>query len=113
LSVGLPLVFTWAVLAVARRRQRFLQTGIALLGVEVLAQLLLYPLGTLLNIIGADRLASIPLGFLLCVGLIWYLLAWANIWRAALDSGLVLGGVISVGYLLLSIAVEQRLLPDT
>jgi NhaP-type Na+/H+ and K+/H+ antiporter len=47
------------------------------------------------------------------VGLIWYLLACANIWRAALDSGLSLGVAISVGYLLLSIAVEQQLLPDT
>ena len=69
LSVGLPLLFAWVVLAVARQRQRFLQTGTALLGVAVLAQLVLYPLGSLLNIIGTDRPASIPLGVLLFVGL--------------------------------------------
>jgi hypothetical protein len=45
--------------------------------------------------------------------LIWYLLGCANIWRAALDSGFMLGGVISVGYLVLSIALEQLLLPQT
>jgi hypothetical protein len=47
------------------------------------------------------------------VGLIWYLLACANIWRAALDSGIALGVAVSVGYLLLSIVLEQQLLPDT
>lgn len=113
LSVGLPLAFTWAVLCIARHRQRFLQTGIALLGVAVLAELVLYPLGALLNFIGSDRPVSIPLGLLLFVGLIWYLLACANIWRAALDSGLALGAAVSVGYLLLSIALEQQLLPGT
>jgi hypothetical protein len=47
------------------------------------------------------------------VGLIWYLLACANIWRSALDSRLSVGVAISVGYLLLSIVLEQQLLPDT
>jgi len=112
LSVGLPLLFARVVLAIARRHQRFLQTATALLGVAVLAQLVLYPLGSLLNFIGTDRPASIPLGVLLFVGLIWYLLACANIWRAALESGLGLGAAISVGYLLLSMALEQQLLPE-
>lgn len=112
LSVGLPLLFAWVVLAMARRRQRFLQTGIALLGVAVLAQLVLYPVGSLLNFVGIDRPASIPLGVLLFAGLIWYLLACANIWRAALDAGVGLGAAISVGYLLLSMALEQQLLPE-
>jgi hypothetical protein len=112
-SVGLPLAFTWAVLSIARHRQRFVQTGIALLGVAVLADLVLYPLGALLNFVGSDNPFSIPLGLLLLVGLIWYLLACANIWRAALDSGLALGAAISVGSLLLSFALEQQLLPGT
>jgi hypothetical protein len=112
LSVGLPLGFAWVVLAVARHGRRFLQTGIALLGVGVLAELVLYPLGSLLNVIGSDRPAAIPLGLMLFLGLIWYLLACANIWRAALDSGWGLGLAVSVGYLLLSMALEQQLLPD-
>ena len=112
LSVGLPLGFTWVVLAVARHRQRFLQTGSALLGVAVLAELVLYPLGSLLNVIGADRPAALPLGVLLFLGLIWYRLACAYIWRAALDSGLGVGIAVSVGYLVLSMALEQQFLPD-
>ena len=113
LSVGLPLGFAWAVLVLARHRQRFLQTGIALLGVGVLAELVLNPIGSLIHVIGTDSLESVPFGILMLVGLIWYLLACANIWRAALDSRLSVGVVISVGYLLLSMALEQQLLPDT
>jgi hypothetical protein len=112
LSVGLPLGFAWAELTLTRRRQRFLQTGIALLGVDVLAGLVLYPIGSLIRIVGSDRLASLPLGILMLVGFIWYLLACANIWRAALDSGLGVGVAVSVGYLLLSLVLEQQLLPD-
>jgi hypothetical protein len=78
----------------------------------LLAQLVLYPLGSLLSAVGTDRPLSIPLGVLLFAGLVWYLLACANIWRAALDSRLGFGAVISVGYLLLSMALEQRLLPE-
>src|SRR5271169_4443478 len=75
LSVGMPLAFAWGVLAVAHRRQRFLQTGIALLGVGVLAELALYPIGSLIHAVGSDSIASFPLGFLMLVGVIWYLLA--------------------------------------
>jgi hypothetical protein len=113
LEVGLPLAFTWAVLALSRRRARFLQTATALLGIGVLAEIVLYPLAALRSAMGDDRIASIPVGLLLFVGFIWYLLACAHVWRAALDSGLIVGGVISVGYLILSIALEQQLLPHT
>jgi hypothetical protein len=112
LSVGLPLAFVWAVLAVARRPERFLQTGCAMLGVGVLAELILYPLGWLIHVIGADRLAAVPVGILMLAGLAWYLLACANIWRAALNAGIGLGIAVSVGQFLLSILLEQQLLPD-
>jgi hypothetical protein len=112
LSVGLPLLFAWAVLAITHHRQRFLQTGIALLGVGVLAELVLYPLSSLLNVLGSDDVVSIPLGLLAFIGLVWYLLACANIWRAALDSGIGVGVAVSVGYLLLSTVLVQQLLPD-
>ncbi|HMI73236.1 MAG TPA: hypothetical protein VK495_00940 [Steroidobacteraceae bacterium] len=113
LEAGLPLAFTWVLLTLGRQRARFLQTATALLGVGVLAGIVLYPLAALRSAIGDDRIASIPVGLLLFVGFIWYLLACAHIWRAALDSGLIVGGVISVGYLIVTIALEQQLLPHT
>jgi hypothetical protein len=113
LGVCLPLAFTWTVLAVAAKRSRFLQTASALLGVGVLAELVLYPLGAILSVLGEDRLISIPIRLLLSVGVIWYLLACAHVWRSALDTGLFLGGVISLGYLVLSIALEQQMMPQS
>jgi hypothetical protein len=113
LSVALPLLFAWTVLALARRRQRFLQTGTALLGVAVLAEIVLYPLESLLELIGTDAPAALPVGILLIVGLVWYLLACANIWRAALDARLALGGAISVAYFLLSNFLVQKLVPSS
>ncbi len=92
-----------------------MQTASALLGVEVLAEIVMYPVIAVLRVIGTDRLTSNPLGLLLSaayiVGMIWYLLACANIWRAALDSGLLLGGVISVGYFMLSNVLEFQVSP--
>ena len=79
----------------------------------MLAELVLYPVGSLIHVIGSDRLAALPLGILMLLGMIWYLLACANIWRAALDSRLSIGVVVSVGYFLLSMVLEQQLLPDT
>ena len=111
LSVGLPLGFAWVVLAITRHGQRFLQTGIALLGVGILAELVVYPVGSLLELTGTDQPIAIPLGILMLVGFIWYLLACANIWRAALDSGAGLGIAVSVGYLVLSTVLAQELLP--
>jgi hypothetical protein len=113
LEIVLPLAFTWAVLAAARHRERFLQTATALFGVDVLAALVLYPLGAMYHAVGDDRFASIPLGILLLAVFLWYLLAGAHIWRSALDTGFLLGGIISVGFFVLSLAIEQQLLPQT
>lgn len=112
LGIGLPLLWAWAILALVRRGQRFLQTASALLGVGVLAEMILYPLGSILDVIGTDHPAAIPIGLLSFAGLVWYLLACANIWKAALETGLSLGLAISVGYLVLSVLLEQMLLPD-
>jgi hypothetical protein len=109
LALALPLVLTWAVLAVAKRAARFLQTATALLGVDVLAALIFYPLGAMFSAVGEDSFVKIPIGIALFVVLIWYLLAGAHIWRSAMDASLLLGGVISVGFFLLSLACERLL----
>ncbi|HXA99805.1 MAG TPA: hypothetical protein VNW05_04710 [Steroidobacteraceae bacterium] len=110
LEVGMPLAFTWVFLALARRRVRFLQTGSALLGVGAFANLILYPLESLIRVMGEDKLASLPIGVIWTAVLIGYLLACAHIWRSALDSGLLLGVGISLGYFLSSNLIEHRLL---
>jgi len=110
LEVGVPLAFTWGLLALARRRARFLQTATALLGVGALAQLILYPLDSLIHLLGEGQLIALPIGVIWIAVLIGYLLACAHIWRSALDSGLLLGVGISLGYWVLSILIGQGLL---
>jgi hypothetical protein len=111
LRVGLPLGFSWCVLALTRHKPRFMQTGIALLGVGFLAQLVQYPLDCLLTLIGVDRPAALPVFFLVLVVLIWYLLGCAYIWRAALNSSLGVGAAVSLAFWLLSTVIEQEFLP--
>jgi hypothetical protein len=106
----LPLAFTWVLLALTRRRARFLQTATALLGVGALALLILYPLDSLIQLLGQDQLMALPIGVIWAAVFIGYLFACAHIWRSALDSGLLLGVGISLGYFLLSSLIEHRLL---
>jgi hypothetical protein len=112
LSVGLPIAWAWAVLSLTRRQARFLQTAIALLGLSAIAQLVLYPLASMLNVLGLNQPISIVVGLASFVGLIWYVVACAYVWRAALDSGLGMGVAVSVGYLVVSMLLDQYLLPD-
>jgi hypothetical protein len=113
LVVGMPLAFAWVILALARRRARFLQTATALLGVGALADLILYPLDSLIGVIGMDKWASLPIGVISTAVLIGYLLACAHIWRSALDSGFPLGAAISLGYFVLSNSIGHGLLAQS
>jgi hypothetical protein len=67
-------------------------------------------LESLIRVMGEDKLASLPIGVIWTAVLIGYLLACAHIWRSALDSGLLLGVGISLGYFLSSNLIEHRLL---
>jgi uncharacterized membrane protein len=112
LEVGMPLLFTWGLLAAAKRRERFLQTAAAQLGVGALAAAILYPLGSVLQSLGQENSAALA-GSVLYIGiLVYYLLVCANIWRYALDSGLVLGLVVSFGYFMVSLIIERQIMPQ-
>src|ERR1700753_21155 len=60
LEVAMPLGFTWVLMSIARRRERFLQTASAQLGVAALAGLILYPLNSVLQVIGKENAAALP-----------------------------------------------------
>jgi hypothetical protein len=110
LEVGMPAAFAWLLLTLARRRDRFLQTATALLGVGALAAVVLYPLDSALRLMGQESLAALPLGVLYTAVFIGYLLACAHIWRSALDSGVLLGVAISFGYFVLSAIIGRQVL---
>src|ERR1700742_782509 len=113
LEVAMPLLFTWALLALTARNERFLQTGSAYLGVSVLAGLILYPLDSLLQYLGPQNAAALPHGVMYVAILIGYLLACAHIWRSVLDTGLVIGLVVSFGYFMAKSIIEQQLLQQS
>jgi hypothetical protein len=108
-AVVVPLGFTRLVLALGKRPQRFLQTGSAVLGVDVLAGVVLYPLNAAIEMIGEDRPWAVPLGVALLAGYVSYMVAGANIWRAALDSGVIVGGLVSLSYFLVQLLLGQLL----
>lgn len=112
LSVAMPLLWTWVVLLAVRRRQRYLQTASALLGIAILTELVLYPLDWLTHSLGSAEPIAEVLKFLALVGVVWYLLACANIWRAALESRLVWGMALSLAYLIGSTLLEISLLRE-
>ena len=75
--------------------------------------MILYPLDSLIRVMGEDKWASLPVGVLWTAVFIGYLLACAHIWRSALDSGFLLGVAITFGYLVLSISINHRLLAQS
>ena len=85
----------------------------ALFHVGAIAALILYPLDSIIRVLGEDKLASLPIGVIWTAVFIGYLLACAHIWRSALDSGLLLGVAISLGYFVLSLSIEHRLLAQS
>jgi hypothetical protein len=110
LGVAMPLLFTWLLLVLARRRERFLQTVAALFGVGAIADFILYPLASLTSALGEQNAASLPIDVIATALLIGYLLACAHIWRSALESGMLLGVVISFGYFVLSNGISRQVL---
>jgi len=111
--VLLPLGFCWLVLAFMTRRERFMQSASAFLGVTALALVPLYLLSMLVGAVGGDRPEALPIALLSLAALIWWLLACAHIFRAALNSGLALGLALAVGYFSLESLLQHLLKLDT
>ena len=110
MEVAMPVLFIWVLLALKQRKERFLQTASAYLGVGVLAALVLYPLDSVLQLMGQQNPAVLPVSVIYMAFVIGYLLACAHIWRSALDSGLVIGLVVSFGYFMAKLIIEQQVL---
>jgi len=69
-----------------------------------------HPLASLTSVLGEQNAASFPLDVIATALLIGYLLACAHIWRSALESGMLLGVVISFGYFILSNSISRQVL---
>lgn len=109
--VGLYLAFITAVLAVARRRARFLQTATAALGVETFLGCVALPLlltgAAQSDNGGASALAALTL--LLIV--LWSIDIVGFVLARALDSAYVVGVMIMLGYVVSSMTLGEFLFP--
>ena len=102
------LVF-WACLLARRRGYRTLQT---LTAVFATTSLVAVPIVTVLFVcdaLGKDDPVALALQFLLLPLQVWYLLVLARIVRLAIDSTLLAGMAIAVGYALASFLVQVEL----
>jgi hypothetical protein len=113
LTVTVPVCFTWLVLALTNRRPRFLQTGSAVMGVDLLASFLFFPLDAAIRSVATDQPLPVMLALLSYAVLIAYLIASMNVWRSALDTGLISAGLVSLGYVVLQLVLGRELLSTT
>jgi hypothetical protein len=110
ISVGLPLIWTWCLLAVSGRRARFVQTGTALAAVQVIFGVLLYPVLSLQQSFTQTDPRYALAASLLLILFIWQLIACAGIWRAALEVGWLLALGLAIAYVPLELYVSKWLL---
>jgi CDP-diglyceride synthetase len=111
LTTALDLAFVWAVLRTFDRVRRFKQTMSALLGVNALLSLLIVPLALWSRSLDvAEGEVALPWLFLLLLA-IWSIDIAGFVLARALDRPYALGVAIMLGYVLLSVSLQQSLLP--
>jgi hypothetical protein len=111
LTTVIDVAFVWAVLRTFERQRRFKQTMSAMLGVNAILSLLIVPLALW------SQALDLPEGE---VALPWLLLLVLAIWSIdiagfvlarALDRPYALGVAIMLGYVLLTVSLQQSMLP--
>ena len=107
-TVAAPLCFTWAALALTKKRHRFFQTGSAVLGIDAMIGLLFLPLEAVARSAGPNSALAPVFALLVYAGLIAYLIANMNVWRAALDVGLISAGLVSLGNVVMQLVLRQE-----
>ena len=109
-AVGLPLVWTWALLALGGHSARFLQSATAFAAVLTLGGIVLYPLQSLASSFGESDPRYTIFAFVVLSLFTWQLIACGGIWRAALEVGWMLAIALAVAYVPLDIFASKLLL---
>lgn len=105
------IFYVWAVLAILKRPTRFKQTVTALLGVDVLFNLIGIPLFIWnATVASADLDATLPTLFILGL-LIWSLDVAGYIVSRALDRPYIVGVLIVLMYVMASMSIRESLAP--
>jgi CDP-diglyceride synthetase len=111
LTTVLDIAFVWAVLRTFDRERRFRQTMSAMLGVTALLSLLIVPLALWSQALDVpEGEVALPWLFLLVLA-IWQIDIWGFVLARALGRPYALGVAIMLGYVLLTVSLQQSMLP--
>jgi hypothetical protein len=111
LTTALDLAFVWAVLRTFARERRFKQTMSAMLGVNAILTLLIVPLALWSQGLEVPEGEIATPWLLLLLLAIWSIDVAGFVLARALDRPYALGVAIMLGYVLLSVSLQQSLLP--
>lgn len=109
-DLSVLLLYSYAVLFAAGRKERYLQTATALLATAVVTSLLLVPLA-----VQAQKYAANVPGVLavsILVGFVWFVALYTMIYRHALSSGMGSGLLTTMLYLVNTHFVMYVLFPE-
>jgi CDP-diglyceride synthetase len=110
-TTALDIAFVWAVLRTFDRERRFRQTMSAMLGVNAILSLFIVPLALWSQALDVpEGEIALPWVFLLVLA-IWSIDIAGFVLARALDRPYALGVAIMLGYVLLTVSLQQSLLP--
>jgi len=106
------VVFTWLLLKIRSKPERFLQTATALLGTGVIISIIAVPLGILaLNAAGTEAAFAPSMGLLIII--IWSVGIAAHIFSRAMSRPMIEGIAISLVYFIINYQLITALSPVT
>ncbi len=113
IGLALQLLLPWLILTQLGKGARFLQTAIALIGVDVMLTAVLLPLASW----GSQLANTNPTGpltqlvsMVMLVAVIWMIMVFGHIYRCALDFPRLGGILVALGVMLTQVLVGQWLL---
>ena len=110
LTTAIDIAFVWAVLRAFDRQRRFRQTMSAMLGVNAMLSLLIVPLALWSQSLEvAEGEVALPWVFLLLLAM-WSIDIAGFVLARALDRPYALGVAIMLGYVLLTVTLQQSML---
>jgi hypothetical protein len=111
LVLAIQVLFTWGLLALTRKRARFIQTTTAIIGVSVIFNLISWPIFGVLEATESGEHGQQIMAIFFLMIMSWEVLVKGHIYHHALDMPMVSSLLVSISLLFVSIAVSQLLFP--
>ncbi len=113
LDVAVLFAFSYGCLSLLGYRTRFVQTATALAGVGIAYHLLAWPLFVQIHGMQPEQQGAKIAALLMLLLISWQVLVYAHVFRHAMQLSMVRALALSFGYLFLSIAAAEIILPGS